>query len=341
MSRIKQPYLPLYTADILADSKLPNCEPESIAVYFYLLCIFHREEEYGKLTLKAKQKQNAKQNESKIESKSESKIFEFAFALAKRMPFSEGLIANALSDLIEQEVIGLDGDTLFQGRMVRDAEISEKRAIAGSLGGRPSLKKQNAKQNESKSKKQNESKTQSKIKANSEIEIDIDNDIDNINDIEDRDIGVESNRGVGKERDGGEEKETFAPEGQPKRKRTEQEYSPEFEAFWKAYPRKDDKGTAYKKYQARRKDGFSADDLLTAAENYAAQCRKNHTEKDYIKQGKTFLSSTTPFTDYLAAKQNPVEEEDDYRINPFLKYTVPSREEPVETYENPFAQYRR
>lgn len=81
-------------------------------------------------------------------------------------------------------------------------------------------------------------------------------------------------------------------------------YSTEFEELWKVYPRHDEKAGTYKKYQARLKDGFSAEDLMLAAINYANDCRKNHTEKKYIKMGKTFYGESTPFIDYLSKKED-------------------------------------
>lgn len=79
----------------------------------------------------------------------------------------------------------------------------------------------------------------------------------------------------------------------------EQKYTVEFEQFWKVYPRKVDKGMAYKKYQARRKDGFSDDQLIAAATNYAARCKSERTETKFIKHPKTFLSDSMPFMDFL------------------------------------------
>ena len=76
-------------------------------------------------------------------------------------------------------------------------------------------------------------------------------------------------------------------------------YSTEFECFWEVYPRKSDKGEAYKKYLTRLKDGWSPEQLLTAAKKYRAQVITNRTDQKYIKLCKTFLSDTTPFTDYL------------------------------------------
>ena len=103
------------------------------------------------------------------------------------------------------------------------------------------------------------------------------------------------------------------PEKKPPR------YIPAFEQFWSEYPRKIDKGSAYQKYKTRLKDGFSEEDLLEAARNYAAECRKLKTETQYIKHPKTFLSDKLPFTDYILKKEQPtqaVAQED----NPFEEW---------------------
>lgn len=82
-------------------------------------------------------------------------------------------------------------------------------------------------------------------------------------------------------------------------KRSKTEYPVNFEEFWKAYPRHEGKGEAYKKYKARQKDGYSEEELITAAENYARRCAAEHTEVRYIKHAKTFLSDSMPFVDFL------------------------------------------
>lgn len=84
-----------------------------------------------------------------------------------------------------------------------------------------------------------------------------------------------------------------------KQKKSESCYSNDFESFWEMYPRKSDKGSAYKKYLTRLKDGWSPEQLLTAAKKYRAQIVANRTDQKYIKLCKTFLSDTTPFADYL------------------------------------------
>lgn len=86
---------------------------------------------------------------------------------------------------------------------------------------------------------------------------------------------------------------------EPKSKKAISNYSTNFEEFWETYPRKADKAQAYKKYKARLEDGFSHEQLLLAAVNYAEQCKRDRTEEKYIKHGKTFLGESTPFLDYL------------------------------------------
>lgn len=90
------------------------------------------------------------------------------------------------------------------------------------------------------------------------------------------------------------------PEPQPKAVN----YGSGFLDFWEAYPRKTGKAEAYAKYQARLKDGWSEDQLLSAAQSYADECKSEHTEAKYIKHPKTFLSDKMPFTDYLSGGLN-------------------------------------
>ena len=86
-------------------------------------------------------------------------------------------------------------------------------------------------------------------------------------------------------------------------------YSVHFENFWSAYPRKKEKAKAYKAYCARLKDGFSEDELFQAAQGYATECRKDRRAEKYIKLGATFLSASTPFTDYLENEKGGVVDE--------------------------------
>lgn len=81
-------------------------------------------------------------------------------------------------------------------------------------------------------------------------------------------------------------------------------YEVNFEKIWEHYPRKINKGGAYKAYQARLNAGYSEEELMQAVNNYAAECKKNKTEQKYIKHGSTFFGSSTPFVDYLDKNYN-------------------------------------
>ena len=91
-------------------------------------------------------------------------------------------------------------------------------------------------------------------------------------------------------------------------KRRSIDFPNEFEAFWAVYPRQKEKSTAYKHFKARLADGWSADELIQAAAKYAEECKRLRTEPTYIKQAKTFLSTSTPFVDYLKKPSGSVSE---------------------------------
>jgi hypothetical protein len=81
-------------------------------------------------------------------------------------------------------------------------------------------------------------------------------------------------------------------------------YIRKFEEVWKHYPRKEDRGLAYKCYKARLNDGYTEDELLKATIGYEEECKKNNREKRYIKKGSTFYGINTPFIDYLPKHEN-------------------------------------
>lgn len=82
-----------------------------------------------------------------------------------------------------------------------------------------------------------------------------------------------------------------------------QDYPSEFNQFWDAYPRKIEKGNAYKMYQARLNCGWKPEELIEAAKNYALKVARERTEIKYIKHPKTFLSANEPFVDFLPKRE--------------------------------------
>lgn len=181
MALRNQPYLPLYVQDFMTDEKLNECSPAANGIYIRLMCILHKSETYGQILLK----QKYKQNESKIENllkqnckqnvkQNFKQIYFFAYQLEKNMPFSVEEIASGLDELIRENVIQIEGDVLFQKRMVKDGILSDKRSSAGSKGGKKRVCL-------SKNEEICLNKTSSKIEANSENEIEYENENENEN----------------------------------------------------------------------------------------------------------------------------------------------------------------
>lgn len=85
------------------------------------------------------------------------------------------------------------------------------------------------------------------------------------------------------------------------------EYPQEFEAFWQAYPRREggnSKKAAFRKWQALRKRGVSAADLLRAARGYAAeQERLGNIGTRFVKQCSTFLGPDEHWKQYVEAAE--------------------------------------
>lgn len=208
---------------------------------------------------------------------------------------------------------------IISDQIKRDMEkyekVCERRAIAGRLGGIKTQEKRKmeeekeeekdiqAKGSKTKQMVANGSKCYQKVAKGSKSkqmgsksskwvanQADIDNDIDNDIDI-DIDNDIDNDNDIAKA--------IYINQKKTKQKKSESCYSNDFESFWEVYPRKSDKGSAYKKYLTRLKDGWSPEQLLTAAKKYRAQIITNRTDQKYVKLCKTFLSDTTPFTDYL------------------------------------------
>ncbi len=160
MPRRGQPYIPLYVMDFLSDEKLRECSAESVGVYIMLMCVLHKQDEYGTILLKQKDKQN------------ESTTLNFAVKLSKHLPFSTEVIDSALQELLRENVLRLDDDKLYQKRMVKDGELSQTRADAGRKGGKAKAKNANSiAMNFAKAK--NIANTENEIEIENEYENDI------------------------------------------------------------------------------------------------------------------------------------------------------------------------
>lgn len=135
MALRNQPYFPLYVQDYLTDEKLNMCSWSTQGIYIKILCVLHKQENYGCILFK----QTIKQNMSMIEN--------FAYILVKNLPCQINEMIIALNELIEYNVLTISDNKLYQKRMVKDGEISEKRSNSAKKGGgNPILFKQTDKQ---------------------------------------------------------------------------------------------------------------------------------------------------------------------------------------------------
>lgn len=117
--------MPLNVQDFLNDEKLLECSASATGIYIRLMCMMHKSDPYGKIAIKARDISLFGGIEP---------LEQFASQLVRHMPYDKKEILNALKELVGEGVLYVDGNYLCQKRMIRDSEISEKRAEAGRRG---------------------------------------------------------------------------------------------------------------------------------------------------------------------------------------------------------------
>jgi len=125
MARRDQPYLPLYIQDFMTDEKLAECSAAATGVYIRIMCLMHKSEDYGKITLSPKDLDLFGGTNN---------IHRFASKLNRHMPYPVEIIQAALLELIEEKVLYIENSQLCQKRMIKDGELSNIRAQAGKKG---------------------------------------------------------------------------------------------------------------------------------------------------------------------------------------------------------------
>jgi hypothetical protein len=129
MALTDQPYIPFYVDDWMNNNKLKLCSPATHGIMISIMCIMHKEPTYGKILLKQKFKQTDKQ------------ISNFALQVARQTAFDLLDVEPAICELVEEQVLVIEEDFLICRRMVKDAEISAKRASSGGKGGKKTQEK--------------------------------------------------------------------------------------------------------------------------------------------------------------------------------------------------------
>lgn len=81
-------------------------------------------------------------------------------------------------------------------------------------------------------------------------------------------------------------------------------FSAEFENWWKRYPRKYGKADAKKEWIKQRKAGVPVEKFEAALTNYLEEIRKAQTETKYVLHGRTFLGPGKRWEDYLQVAED-------------------------------------
>ena len=89
----------------------------------------------------------------------------------------------------------------------------------------------------------------------------------------------------------------------------------EFKAWYSKYPNPRNETQTMKNYISTR-NKYSAEQLMSALDNYLADIEKNNTDKRYIKYSTNFVGREQAFVDYLDTPAQPAltEETDDSYI---------------------------
>lgn len=129
MALTDQPYLPLYVDDWMNNNKLKMCSPAAHGLMIVILCIMHKEAEYGTILLKQKFRQTSKQEKN------------FALQISRLSPFEAADIEDPFNELLNEGALTIIDDTLICPRMVKDCKLSVARSLAGKTGGTTTQKK--------------------------------------------------------------------------------------------------------------------------------------------------------------------------------------------------------
>lgn len=89
-----------------------------------------------------------------------------------------------------------------------------------------------------------------------------------------------------------------------KGKQKDKKYSAEFNQFWSVYPKKADKGAAFKKFKTKMKE-YDFETILEGTKKYAKHMKNSGTENQFIKHASTFLNNNSFLDEYEELDNTP------------------------------------
>lgn len=112
-----EPYSKFYWSDWRGDPKLRMCSLAARGLWMDILCIMHENEGYFTL----------------------ERDKEFYKRIARFFQISRINFEKLLKELIENNVVSIDGNRIFSRRMIRDIERSKTNKLNGKNGGNPAI----------------------------------------------------------------------------------------------------------------------------------------------------------------------------------------------------------
>lgn len=136
-------YIKFHYNDILSSTSLRECDVVGSGVYLFIFCMLCKTKPKGRYEIKVDYigdllqhlpRQNIQQSNQQIVQHLPELCRTLAEHFVKHLPFSEKVIASGLKELLENDVLYIEGNFLCQKRLLRESEISAKRSIAGAAG---------------------------------------------------------------------------------------------------------------------------------------------------------------------------------------------------------------
>ena len=125
MSRKRNPYIPLFTHDIMSSAKCRRLSMRATGLYLWLLCLMNEKPQQGRWALSTNEDHptwknsltyRAMQNTNKY-----ARLPMFATLMARQfLPWRSGQVLKALQELVRFKLIVVEDDAIIQPRMYND-----------------------------------------------------------------------------------------------------------------------------------------------------------------------------------------------------------------------------
>jgi len=150
MAAKKHFYMKFFTKDFKNDRKLNDCSAEANGVYIHLMCMLFDCKEKGKYLMQSEclsqfadilPRQNTQQSNQQIYQYIAEISRCITERLAKHLPFTIKEIERSIIELLQQDVLYIEGLFLCQKRMINDNKVSNSRSENGRKGAEATNKK--------------------------------------------------------------------------------------------------------------------------------------------------------------------------------------------------------